>query len=129
MIEINGTSLTTCQVAPDGSAIRLNFKSACGEPASLTLPIKCVQQLLMTLPHAASMAIRAKYRDDTLRVIFPLSDWRLEKAGGAAELILTLNTKDGFEVAFSLEKEAIRQMACAVETTAAQDEVDRILLN
>ena len=129
MLEISGTSLTTCQVAPDGSAIRLNFKSACGQPASLTLPIKCIQQLLMTLPQAASMAIRAKYGDDTLRLIFPLGDWRLEKASGAGELILTLNTADGFEVAFSLAKDAIRQMASGLETKSAPDEADCTYLN
>lgn len=86
MIEITGSSLTQCQVAPDGSAIRRNFKSVCGQPASITLPVECIQQLLMALPHVASMAIRAKYRDETLPSVFPLGSWKLEAAGGSADI-------------------------------------------
>ena len=116
MTEINGTSLTTCQIAPDGSSIRLSFETVGGQTASITLPIHCIQQLLMTLPRAASMAIRTKHGDDTLRLVFPLANWRLEKAAGTPEgLILTLNTPDGFEVAFSLEQDAIREMSSTAE--------------
>jgi hypothetical protein len=111
MTDISGTSLITCQIAADGGAVRLIFEAADGRPASLTLPIQCIQQLLMTLPHAASKAIRAKHRDDTLRLVFPLGGWKLEEVGGGSELILTLQTPDGFEVAFSLRRDAIAQIS------------------
>jgi hypothetical protein len=111
MTDISGTSLITCQIAADGDAVRLVFEAGDGRPASLTLPVQCIQQLLMTLPHAASKAIRAKHRDDTLRLVFPLGGWKLEEAGGGSELILTLQTPDGFEVAFSLRRDAIAQIS------------------
>src|SRR5262245_31253959 len=110
MSDISGTSLTACQIVPDGSSIRLVFEAADGRPASLTLPLQCIQQLLMTLPHAASQAIRARHRDDTLRLVFPLGNWKLEQGAGG-ELILTLYTTDGFEVAFSVDQDAIAQMS------------------
>jgi len=118
MTDISCTSLTTCQITADGSAIRLVFEGADGQPASLTLPIRCIQQLLMTLPHAASKAIRAKHRDETLRLVFPLGDWKLEQAAGASELILTLNTTDGFEVAFSIGHDALAEMSRTARSSA-----------
>src|SRR5262245_35915485 len=111
MSDISGTSLITCQIAPDGSSIRLVFEGADGRPASLILPTKCIQQLLMTLPHAVSKAIQARHRDDTLRLVFPLGNWKLEQAAGCGELILTLYTSDGFEVAFSVDRDAIEQIS------------------
>ena len=118
MDDISCTSLSTCQIAADGSAIRLVFEAANGQPTSLTLPIRCIQQLLMTLPHAASKAIRTKHRDETLRLVFPLGDWKLEQAAGASELILTLNTTDGFEVAFSIGHDALAEMSRTARSSA-----------
>src|SRR5262245_64171529 len=106
MTEIAGKSLTRCQVAPDGSTIRLNFETTCGKPAAVVLPSECIQQLLMTLPQVASMAIRAKHGDQTLRLVFPLNTWQLEEvAGEAGQIILTLTPEDGFAVAFSVKAE------------------------
>jgi hypothetical protein len=129
MTDISGTSLITCQIAPDGSLVRLVFKAADGQPASLTLPIQCIQQLLMTLPHAASKAIRARHRDDTLRLVFPLGDWKLEQAAGASELILTLNTPDGFEVAFSVGQDVIAQMSRAARSNTPTPSRNQPYLN
>ena len=119
MADINGTSLTTCQIAGDGSSVRLVFEAEGGQPASLTLPIQCIQQLLMTLPHVASKAIRARHRDDTVRLVFPLGDWKLGRAAGAGELILTLNTPDGFEVAFKVRPDALAEMSRTAASNAA----------
>jgi hypothetical protein len=129
MIDINVTSLITCQIAADGSSVRLVFEAKDGQAASLILPIHCIQQLLMTLPHAASKAIRARHGDDTLRLVFPLGDWKLERAAGASELILTLNTPDGFEVAFSMDHNAIAQMSRAAKLDAAAPSQNQAYLN
>jgi hypothetical protein len=129
MTDVSGTSLITCQIAPDGSSIRLVFEATDGRQASLTLPILCIQQLLMTLPHAATKAIRARHRDDTVRLVFPLGDWKLEQAAGAGELILTLNTPDGFEVAFSLGHDTIAQMSRTAGSAAAPSNRSRTYVN
>jgi hypothetical protein len=129
MIDLNAASLITCQIAADGNSVRLVFEAADGQTASLILPIHCIQQLLMTLPHAASKAIRARHGDDTLRLVFPLGDWKLEQAAGASELILTLNTPDGFEVAFSMDHTAIAQMSRTATSNAATPNHDRPYLN
>jgi hypothetical protein len=114
--EIDVTSLTTCQVAPEGDYVRVNFDDALGRPATLRLTSACVQQLVMTLPHLLSRALKAQYHgDDSVRAVFPLSEWRLEAAAGSNDLILTMMTPDGFEVAFSLGAPAIARIVSALE--------------
>ena len=102
-LDISGKALTTCQVAAGGEAFRLNFENADGQPMSLTLPSDCLRALLMTLPRLTAQALRAKYRDDTLKVVYPVGKWSLQVASDGVHRILTLCTPDGFEVSFALQ--------------------------
>jgi hypothetical protein len=111
--EIDVASLTTCQVAPEGYYVHLNFEDALGRPAALRLTSSCAQQLVMTLPHLLSRALQAQY-GDSARAVFPLGEWRLEAAAGSKDFILTMITPDGFEVAFSLSATAIAGITSAV---------------
>jgi hypothetical protein len=113
--EIDVASLTTCEVAPDGYCVRLNLEDAVGRPVTLRLTSACVRQLVMTLPHLLSKALQAQHGDSSLRAVFPLGDWRLEAAAGSKDLILTMTTPDGFEVAFSLGVPAIEWIMSAFE--------------
>ena len=113
--EMDVASLTSCQVAPDGHCVRLNFEDALGRPAALKLPSSCVHQLVMTLPHLLSKALQAQYADRSLRAVFPLSEWRLEVAAGSKELILTMRTPEGFEVVFSLSAGAMAGLTSVIE--------------
>ena len=112
--EIDVASLTTCEVAPEGHYVRLHFEDALGCPAALRLTSERVQQLLMTLPRLLSGALKAQHRDDSVRAVFPLGEWRLETAAGSKDFILTLITSDGFEVAFSLSARAIVRIRSAL---------------
>jgi hypothetical protein len=105
-LDIDGKALTTCQVDPAGEAIRLNFESVDGRAASLTLPAECLRSLLMTLPRLTAQALRAKYRDETLKVVYPVGGWSLHLAADGVHRILTLSTPDGFEVSFALGSDA-----------------------
>jgi hypothetical protein len=121
--EIEIASLTTCQVSPDGRHVRLNFANTRAGMATLRLTSACVQQLLMTLPRLLSTALKIQHRDSSVRAVFPLRDWRLEAAVGSEDLILTMTTTDGFEVAFSLSATAIAQISSAAQqrsSSAAQ---------
>ena len=113
--EIDVASLTTCEVAPGGHYVRLHFEDALGCPAALRLTSDRVQQLLMTLPRLLSRALQARHRDNSVRALFPLGEWRLETAAGSKDFILTLITSDGFEVAFSLSARAIVRIRSALE--------------
>lgn len=51
-------SLTTCLVPRDGARIRLNFENFAGEATMLEVSASCVQQLVNTLPHLLTTALR-----------------------------------------------------------------------
>jgi hypothetical protein len=113
--EIDVATLTTCDVAPDGHYVRLHFEDTLGRPAALRLTSDRVQQLLMTVPGLLSRALQARHKDDSVRAVFPLHQWRLETAAGSKDFILTLITADGFEVAFSLSARTIVRIRSALE--------------
>lgn len=56
-------SLTTCLVTPDGARIRLNFENLAGEATTLEVSTSCVQQLVNTLPHLLTTALRVQHGD------------------------------------------------------------------
>lgn len=120
--EIIGRALTTSQVAPDGSVVRLGIEDIEGRPAAVILPSSCILQLLMTLPHLISMALKGKFNDESLRLVFPLADWDIEVAAGGQGLILNLKTPDGFAVAFSVDAYTIEQMHCCAEAGCSNAE-------
>jgi hypothetical protein len=103
-MEIVGKALTTFQVGPNGDTFRLNFEKADGAAASLTLPAECLRSLVMTLPRLAAQALRAKFRDDSLRLVYPVGGWTLELATEDKKFILTMRTPDNFEVSFALSE-------------------------
>jgi hypothetical protein len=113
--EADVASLTTCAVSSDGCYVLLNFEDALRRPAQLTLTNTDVQKLVMTLPQLLSRALQAQHRDATVRAVFPLSRWRIESAAASEDLILTMMTPDGFEVAFSLSAAAIAEITSALE--------------
>lgn len=104
-MEIIGKALTTCQIDPDGDSFRLGFESVDGRPASVVLPTECLRSLLMTLPNVIERALKARYQDDTLKVVYPMGGWSLEAAAGSTSMILTMTTPDGFKVSFALSPE------------------------
>ena len=111
--QIDAVALTTFDVAPDGSQVRLHVQDRTGAPATLVLPSTCVNQLLMTLPRMVQTALRASHGDDSLRLVYPLEHFTLEMgeidAQGERQFILTLKTGGGFSVAFSA---AAQSLAC-----------------
>jgi hypothetical protein len=120
-MEIVGKALTTCQVDPTGSSFRLGFEDIDGQPASVVLPVDCLRSLLMTLPDVIERALKARYRDDTLKVVYPMAGWSLQAAAGSDRMILTMTTPDGFKVSFALSPEDAGGLATSlVEVDVAQ---------
>lgn len=116
-IEIVGKELTICQVAPDGHAVRLCLKDVDEQHVGLVLPSHCAYQLMMTLPHLIGIAVSAQGGGEDARLVFPLSDWKIELSAEGHGLILTLSTSDGFQVSFGLEAGTIREMSRQIENS------------
>jgi hypothetical protein len=71
-------SLTSCLVTPDGARIRLNFESIAGDATTLELPTSLVQQLVNTLPHLLSTALRIQHGDNCARDPHGSIAWALQ---------------------------------------------------
>jgi hypothetical protein len=105
VLDIAAAGMTTCEVSSDGLAVRLGFIDASGQRCALALPIDCLSALLMTLPALATAALRAQYQDASLRIAYPLEQFRLEAIAGDPAAMLTLATPDGYEVSFRVRPE------------------------
>lgn len=99
---IEGQSLTTCEIEPDGSAIMLGLIDDRGEAGKLRLPIEQVGALAMTLPSLIERALKTRYRDGSPRYAYELGSWTVEQASDPQTRMMTLRTIDGFSVCFSL---------------------------
>ena len=117
---IEGQALTTWAVLPGGEQVCLGFTAADGETHRIILPFAALTGLLMTLPRILQTALDERFPDSTLRVVHPLSAWRLEQSEGDNGLILKLGTHDGFEVAFAVPDEDACSLGAALLTPASQ---------
>jgi hypothetical protein len=116
--EIAATALTTFEVAPDGSWVRLNVLTHTGEPAALTLPAACVNQLLMTIPRMVDIALRNSHGDNSLRFVHPIQSFAFELAGPDCDddphLILTIETDGGFKASFGACARVMMQLGHSI---------------
>lgn len=119
MAIINGTALTTLVVSPDGSTVSINVTDDSAMPASLVLSTDALRSLIMSLPQAMQQALRLRYRDPSLRLVYPLGHWRLESSTEPGKLLVTLFTADDFEVTFSLREDELKRISDAA--TRARD--------
>lgn len=101
---IEASALTTFEVTPDGARVRLHVRDGEGRAGMLSLPAETLLQLIMTLPRMAEQVFRRRFRDDSLRVVYPVGGWTIEGSSEPGKLILTLRTPDGFEVSFALDR-------------------------
>jgi len=115
MPEFLAAGLTATHVSTDGEAVRLGFVDRTGQAGTLVLPAECLSALIMTLPALAAAALRARYGDPTLKIVYPLAKFRLDATEDAAVSILTLATPDGFEVSFSLQSETASALHAATD--------------
>jgi hypothetical protein len=111
---IEPQSLSTCEVAPDGSTIILGFTDPDGTPAQIRLSLNEVGGLAMTLPDLITKALRLRYGDHTLRYAYPLASWTVERSSDPRTGMMTLCTTDGFSVCFSMPRDLQRKLADAL---------------
>ena len=111
MSTINSIALTTLAVSPDGTAVAINVIDDGGEPGSLVLSTDALRSLIMSLPRVMQQALQLRYRDPSLRLVYPLGPWRLEASTDPERLLLTLSTTDGFEVTFSVPSDTLGRFA------------------
>jgi hypothetical protein len=108
--------LTSCDISRDGRVIRLSVRDGGGRPLDLQISAEEAGSLAMTLPKLLSAALKARYRDPSIRLVFPLVDYDLEGAAGSDDRILSLKTCEGFEVSFSISPSTLSQIGKLIGT-------------
>ena len=104
-------SLTTYEVAPDGSSVKLNLLDERGEPTSLIVPFEMLRILTMSMPKIAQDALRRATGREGMRLVHGIQKWKLERAEDPQYVILTVATPDHMELSFALKDEALAEMA------------------
>lgn len=126
--DIMADGLVAFDVSVDGTRFRMSFAGAGGADTAVSLPADCLQSLVMTLPKMMQEVLRARHRDDSLRLVYPAHGVRLEQASEPATVILTLGTPDGFEVSFALRVAQLAVLAQAYATLSKR-EAPAVLFN
>jgi hypothetical protein len=108
---------TTFDVASDGTSFRMNFICRDGGQVSLSLPTECLHGFMMTLPQMMRQALRARGDNESLRLVYPVDNLRIEHSSEPNTFIVTLTTMDGFEASYGLTRQQMMDfdVADAVE--------------
>ena len=116
--QIEAAALTTFEVDPDGTRVRLNVRDCNGSPAALVLPVEALNELLMTIPRMITLALQKGHEDESLRVVYPLEHFSLELAhegrDGVPQFMLTLETNGGFAVSFAGSADCLASLARSI---------------
>jgi hypothetical protein len=116
---------TTVDVSPDGTDFCMNFLCRDGDEVSLSLPTECLNWLAIIIPQLNRQALRARYHDNSLRLVYPTDNVRIERSSDPKAVIATLTTQEGYEVSFRLTSQQMtvfRTAADVIESDAAENQ-------
>jgi len=111
--------LTTYEIAPDGTSVRLRMIDSTGREANVIVPMDSLQQLTLTMPKMVAQLLQAACRDPALRLVHNVATWKIER-GDDGQSIVTFETPDNFQASFALPSRDLANMAM----TAARQETD-----
>jgi hypothetical protein len=122
-VKIRSHTLTTCQVAADGTNVSLEFLDHDGAPIAVEFPIDQAEAVVMTIPHLLARAVKRQTGDEAARYVFNLEGWSIESTESGNCLLATLTTSHGFEVCFAIPHEACHSLGWNLQQ-GASDIVD-----
>ena len=67
--------------------------------------------LARDLPKIVEQALRVLHQDPTVRLVYPVGTWAVERDSQGNDVILTFTTPDKFAVSFGVEAADIKRMA------------------
>jgi hypothetical protein len=117
---INCSTLTTCHAVGNGEIVMLEFIDEDGRSVSVRFAFEHAQSIAMTLPRLLTLAVKAQTGQDNARYVFSLGEWSLEGVEGEQSFILTLKTKDGFEVSFRMPPNVSKSLGWSLQHEADQ---------
>lgn len=128
-LKIEASTLTSCTVVDGGERLALGMIDADGRKVELNVSVSDGCAIAMTLPRLLSTALKQKFRDDSLRYVFPLDTWQVETVQDGTQIIMTLATGGGFEVSFATRPDACRSFGSALRDSLASPRPEVPLAN
>ena len=116
---IHGRHLTRFDVAPDGESVAIHVLDEHAHTGTLVLPSDCLSALLMTLPEMVRRTLRQRFHDESMRVVYPVGNWKVEGSAIPGHVVVTLRTPDGFEVSFGLPAFDVLRMGTQAATASS----------
>lgn len=113
-MDVDVRALTTYRIDEDGESVVLRLLDETGVERSLRFKIDDLGNLLMTLPGLIEAALQRRHGDAAFRFAYPIGSWSVEEAAEPSSLIVTLRTRDGFGVSFSMGQGYGRSIAAGV---------------
>jgi hypothetical protein len=120
--EIDGRALAGVEVGVDGAFFRLNITDTDERLVSVKLPADCLRSLIMTLPTVASRALSLRYKDESLRIVYPAHSTFVERSTDPDVFIVTFETPDTFKISFGLSVRQCRSIAERIESANESSE-------
>ena len=117
-------TLTDVGVAPDGGSVQLQVNDQAGQTSIINLPTDSLNSLIITLPGLLNRAMKLRHNDDTLRLVYSLGSYRLERAPTDDVYILSLSTPDHFTISFGVSVSAINEIAACVNEDVRSKDID-----
>lgn len=112
--QIEVAALTTYEVAPDGSGVRMNVLDVDGKPAHVVVPLDCLRALALTMPKMLSDVLCGALGVPAVRVVHSVKGWFLERAQNDAAVLLTVETSDELRISFAIPESELVQIADAL---------------
>jgi hypothetical protein len=104
---IDASELNWVEVCDDGQRLRLHLRDRQGRPASLSLPVECVNTVLAAVPRSPAQLLA-----DAREQAYALDGWSLGR--DERGLVLTLHCPDGARIAFAVHAWQIAAIASLV---------------
>lgn len=112
--DIEVRELRTLSVSQDGTAFRIGIRDDNNGEHGLIFPTECLRTLMLSLFRVGDTAFKRVLNDSNARLVYPIESCRLQLVPGTRQLILVLQSSDGFEAAFAMAPDALTQVAEAV---------------
>jgi len=101
---IEAAELNRIEIIDGGRRLCLSVRDAAGRPASMSLPIECLNAVVTAVPRSDRDLLA-----DAARSVHRLDSWTLRDEG--AGLVLTLHLPDGARIAFGVKPSQIAAIA------------------
>jgi hypothetical protein len=112
---IVGERFTEFGVASDGGSFCIKFVRNDGVHGTLSLPTRCLRELIIALPAVMTRALQIESGNNGLQLAYPAASVRVQPVSDGRATVVTLVTPANLEVSFALSAAQLRFLGGAAD--------------